>query len=97
MSSERGEARRPAAAFYPVIIGVSLLAAFVLSRTSDLLTLIMEGAVAAVASLAVGFALQRWCHGPLSKPGNAIVTAILAGGVVSCLSLFGMRGLVLLS
>lgn len=91
MSRERGEAPRPAAAYYPVIGGVSLLAALVLSRTSDLLTLMIEGAVAVGASLAVGFVFQRWSPVPLSKPGNATVAAIIAGGVVSSLGLLFAR------
>ena len=90
------KARRPASQFYPIIIGVALLAAFVLSPTPDFLTLIFAGLIAVTGSLLVGFAFSRWSGVPLQEPKNSIIAAIIVGAVASSLSFFAVHYLPLL-
>lgn len=90
------EARKPSAQFYPVIIGVALLAAFILSPTPDVITLIFAGLITVAVSLLVGFAISRWSRVPLHETKASIVTAITVGAIASSLSLLGVRYLPLL-
>lgn len=90
------ETRKPAAQFYPIIIGVALLAAFILSPTADLLTLIFAGLITVTGSLLVGFAFSRWSGVALKEPKSSIIAAIIVGAVASSLSFFAVRYLPLL-
>jgi len=85
------EARKPAAQFYPIIIGVALLAAFILSPTPDFLTLIFAGLITVSGSLLVGFAFSRWSGVPLNQPKSSIIAAIIVGAVASTLCFLAIR------
>lgn len=75
------EARKPAFQFYPIIIGVALIAAFIFSPTPDFLTLVFAGLITVTGSLLAGFAFSRWSSVPLQEPRISIIAAIIVGAV----------------
>lgn len=85
------EARKPSSQFYPVIIGVALVAAYILSPTPDFLTLIFASLITVTGSLLVGFGISRWSALPLKEAKTSIIAAIIVGVVASSLCFLGVR------
>lgn len=90
------KAQKSSGLFYPIIIGMAIVAAFILTPITDFLTLIFSSLITVTGSLLAGFILSRGIGVRLQDAKSSLICAIIVSAVGSSLSFFGAHYLTLL-